>query len=422
MSLRLLAAGPALALLLVLAGCRVESPEPSAPDPEPAAQPEAPSVPTDAVSMQGDDRLPSDADVERDRYTGRSQSADVDTTGRGEAQRANPERPAEIDSTTSWANRLHLPLGGDVEGPSVLKLQVLLDRARFSPGQIDGRWGDNTEAALVAFQRDASLKPTGIVDAETARALGERAGRPGQLVVEHRLTADDVAGPFRELPEDVYAKAELDALGYESLGEKLGERFHAAPALLQRLNDGATLDSLKAGDTIRVPNVMGAPAIPGGVARLVVSGSGHSLQALSNDGRVLFHAPATLGAGYDPSPSGQQTITGIARNPTWHYQPALLSGVPDDGEDAVLPGGPNNAVGTVWMSLSKPHYGIHGTRAPGTIGYASSSGCVRLTNWDAERLADAVRSGTTVEFRDIVGRGGEGGSSADSSRTSRTNA
>ena len=114
----------------------------------------------------------------------------------------------------------------------------------------------------------------------------------------------------------------------------------------------------------------------------------------------------TLGAGYDPSPQGDFRITAVARNPSWHYQPGILESVPDDREDATLPPGPNNAVGVVWMALSEPHYGIHGTNAPGTIGTATSSGCVRLTNWDAARLAGLVRAGTPVRFRDITGRDG----------------
>ena len=153
-----------------------------------------------------------------------------------------------------------------------------------------------------------------------------------------------------------------------------------------------------------MPNVAGAPAPRDAVARLVISGRDGYLHALAADGTVLFHAPVTLGAGYDPSPSGDFSITSVTRNPWWHYQPNLLSGVPDGGKDASLPPGPNNAVGLVWMALSEPHYGIHGKTAPSTIGTATSSGCVRRTNWDALRLAGIVRDGTKVRCRDITGR------------------
>lgn len=389
-----------------VSGCRVDSPE--AP-PLPAS--EAASESADTVATLGEDRLPSAADLEAGRYTGRGrQASGIDTTGLAAAVRNNPESLASLDSASDWSSRLHLPLGGDVAGPSVVKLQVLLDRAGFSPGVIDGRWGDNTELAVAWLQKAEDLPATGIVDEATARALASRAGRPTALVVGRRLTEEDVAGPFTDIPEDVYERAELDRLGYESLSEKLGERFHAAPALLARLNDGANLDSLAAGDTLRVPNVLNAPASEGSISRLVVSAEAGYLHALAANGDVLFHAPVTVGASYDPSPEGAFEVASITRDPWWHYQPSLLASVPDDQPEANLPPGPNNAVGVVWMALSKEHYGIHGTSAPETIGYASSAGCVRLTNWDALRLAGMVEPGTPVRFRDMTA--GSGAASA----------
>ena len=405
---------PALALLVVLAalaGCRVEDPAPPA---------ETAGGGADAVATTGDDDVPADADLEASRYVGRGRAqAGVDTTGQAAAARSNPETLEGVDAEREWSDRLQLPLGGDVEGPSVLKLQVLLDRAGFSPGQIDGRWGDNTELAVAWLQRAEGLKATGIVDEATARALGRRAGSPAELVVARRLTDEDVAGPFVTIPDDVYERAELDRLGYESLGEKLGETFHAAPELLARLNGGASLDSLAAGDTLRVPNVRGARRPGGTVARIEISAEGGYLHAVAADGAVLLHAPVTVGASYDPSPEGDFSVASVTRDPWWHYQPAILANVPDDQPDARLPPGPNNAVGVVWIALSKEHYGIHGTKAPATIGYASSAGCVRLTNWDASRLAGMVSAGTPVRFLEGTGRGG---AAADSSRTASRDA
>lgn len=295
-----------------------------------------------------------------------------------------------------------LPVSGDVAGPSVLRVQVLLDRALFSPGIIDGRWGRNTEKAVYWLQRREGLRPTGEVDEQTWRRLQELGGSPRELVRTHQLTPDDVAGPFVRLPEEYYDRRDMDCQCYESLAEKLAERFHTSEALLEQLNPGVDLGSLQAGQALVVPAVReGGSAGRGNVARIVVSDGGKYVHGVDPSGRILYHFPATLGSSYSPSPTGDYRITAIAHDPTWHYQPELLEGVDDDEPDAILPPGPNNAVGVVWMQLSKPHYGIHGTSAPETIGYATSNGCVRLTNWDAEFLSRRVAEGTPVEFRDV---------------------
>ena len=396
-------------LLGALSACQVNDPDL---DSDTSSDPASPTETTSDAVTVGDDGLPSEAEVERDRLSGRWRATTrLDTTGRAAAETSNNEALDGIDriaaDTAAWRSEMQIPLGGNVEGPSVLKAQVLLDRAGFSPGVIDGRWGDNTEKAISWFQSASNLKQTGIIDRATLRTLVERAGDPRQLVVTHVLTEDDVEGPFEPLPADIYDKAKLDRLGYESLSEKLGERFHATPALLTRLNAGAVLDSLAAGDSLRVPAVGAAGPrhqLEDEIARLVISGEGGYLHALAEDGSVLFHFPVTVGASYDPSPEGSFTVESVTPNPWWHYQPSILANVPDDQPDARLPPGPNNAVGTVWIALSKEHYGIHGTRAPETIGYASSAGCVRLTNWDVETLAATVGAGTPVRFRDVAGR------------------
>jgi lipoprotein-anchoring transpeptidase ErfK/SrfK len=385
----------ALAVPLLAAGCRVERTE------REAAQSD-----TLGVATAGGYEAFTASELEQGRYSGRFRAvAQVDTALARDAARSNPERLEDINEVDFDSARVHLPLGGDVAGPSVLYAQILLDRAGFSAGEIDGQWGDNTEKAVYWFQEAEGLRPTGVIDSLTHRRLRARAGRPAEAVTTYRLTAQDVAGPFEDIPDDIYEKAEMDSLGYASLAEMLGERFHAAPDLLRRLNPGVNLNRLAADDPLRVPNVEGARQDRGQPARLVISGRGEYLHAVDAGGRILYHFPTTLGAAYDPSPQGDYTVTGVAINPRWHYQPAILEDVPDDEEDAMIPPGPNNAVGRVWMALSEPHYGIHGTSAPETIGYASSAGCVRLTNWDALFLAARVGPGLPVTFRDITGRG-----------------
>src|SRR5690606_4818247 len=257
-----------------------------------------------------------------------------------------------------------------------------------------------------------------------------------QLVRTVLLTEEDVSGPFVTLPEEYYDRRDMECQCYESLPEKLAELYHTSEDLLRKLNPDVDLASVAAGTRLNVPaiaetgagsvaannvtanganaNAANANASPnaatannaptsaaGSPARIVISDGGRYLHVLDGSGRILYHFPATLGSDYSPSPSGDFRITGIAHDPSWHYQPDILEGVADDEPDAVLPPGPNNAVGVVWMQLSRPHYGIHGTSAPETIGYATSNGCVRLTNWDAEFLAEHVDEGTPVEFRDV---------------------
>ncbi|MFS8636820.1 MAG: L,D-transpeptidase [Gemmatimonadota bacterium] len=291
-----------------------------------------------------------------------------------------------------------LPVAGGA-GPSVLHIQILLDRVGFSPGVIDGRWGKNTEKAVYWFQQRHGLETTGSMDTATYARLARAAGvRP--LVERYTLTAADLDGPFVDIPEDVYERAELECLCYRSAWEKLAERFHAAPELLERLNPTVEPNSLDEGTILWVPAVRRPDEPPSGtIARIVVSKNGYYTHALDAGGRIVLHFPSTLGSSFSPSPDGELSVTSVTFDPHFHYQPELFHEVPDEEPDAMLPPGPNSPVGVVWMQLSEPHYGIHGTSEPETIGYATSHGCVRLTNWDARLLAQHTRPGTPVEFR-----------------------
>ncbi|MFL5385099.1 MAG: peptidoglycan-binding protein, partial [Longimicrobiaceae bacterium] len=284
---------------------------------------------------------------------------------------SNGETAAQLTREAVNAGREVFPVGPGHKGPSVLRVQVLLDRALFSPGMIDGSWGKNTSVAVYWFQAREGLTPTGVVDSATFARLQAAAGRPAEYVVRRTLTAADVRGPFIEMPSSIYAQAELDCSCYESLSEKLTELFHVRVELLRQLNPRVALNSLKAGDAINLPNVRDPDAPPRGVVEtLLVSGPDHYLQALDASGRILYQFPTTVGSSYDPSPEGNFHVLLVTENPWWHYQPAILHHGHEDAPEAHIPPGPNSAVGKVWMTLSAEHYGIHGTKSPETIGYA----------------------------------------------------
>lgn len=296
---------------------------------------------------------------------------------------------------------------------SVFEIQVLLDRARFSPGVIDGRWGKNTSNALEFLLRREGLGAASRssrgpgVDENAYARVAALAGDPGRVVTSRVLTEQDVSGPFKTLPSGIYEQAKGDCMCYESLGEKLAEFFHTTPRVLEALNAGRSLDGLSAGDEITVPFVekmesTGASDVRQDppVARINVSDAKHYVQAVDAEGRLLYHFPSTLGSKLNPSPGGNYRVNAVAFDPTWHFQPDLL-GEKGYDKDAIIPPGPNNPVGLVWMDLSKPHYGIHGTNKPETIGYAVSHGCVRLTNWDAVFLAHRIDPGVEVHFVDV---------------------
>jgi lipoprotein-anchoring transpeptidase ErfK/SrfK len=298
-----------------------------------------------------------------------------------------------------------VPLKGDVSGPSVLKTQVYLDRLNFSVGALDGRWGRNSAIALWWYQRSRGINAAdpGALDEPTFRALAAAAGGVPALR-QHTLTAEDLKGPFVSVPEDMYDKAKLDCLCYESVHEKLAERFHTTMEFLDALNKDVQFGELKAGDSIWVPNVREALVQDRpDVARVVVSIRGNTFNAFDAGGNLVFHAPTTLGSKYDPSPNETVEVKKIVHDPHFHYQPKLFAEVPDDEPEANLNPGPNSPVGVVWVALSKPHFGVHGTSDPESIGYASSHGCVRLTNWDAKEIAHRLQPGVKIEFLDTRG-------------------
>jgi lipoprotein-anchoring transpeptidase ErfK/SrfK len=268
---------------------------------------------------------------------------------------------------------------------SILRAQVLLARAHFSPGEIDAASGSTTEKTIAAYQNANGLEVTGKIDAATWTKLN---ADTAPILDTYKITAEDVAGPFKPIPSDMMEKSKMPSLGYTSAAEALGEKFHASPTLLRKLNPGK---AFSAGEEIVVPNVT-APALPA-AAKVVVDRSDSSVSLLDAAGTMIARFPASTGSEHDPLPTGDWKIQGISKNPTFQYNPALFWDANPKHSKAQIPAGPNNPVGVVWVDLSKEHYGIHGTPEPSKIGKTESHGCIRLTNWDAIIFADAVSPG-----------------------------
>jgi lipoprotein-anchoring transpeptidase ErfK/SrfK len=336
----------------------------------------------------------------------------LDTAGLGAQMDSLPPLASDpgysqITAQSAVAPPRKFPVAIPNRGPVVLQLQVMLDRAGFSPGIIDGTWGKNAAKALRYFRAANGMDSTVTKSLDKATYdMLTAAIQTTPTITTHEVTMDDIEGPFLPIPDDVYEQAKLKCLCYSSPAEQLAEQFHTSEAMLRQLNPKIDLKALAAGVKLQVPNVQTPIDDPATrdtaaqrAARIVISKTGFWTQVYDGSGKVVAHFPSTLGAGYDPSPTGGFRVTNISREPTFHYQPALFAEVPDTKPKARLPPGPNSPVGVVWMALSKPHYGIHGTSAPETIGYTNSHGCVRLTNWDADRLAQLIRAGTPVEFQ-----------------------
>jgi len=308
---------------------------------------------------------------------------------------ASPAAAASLDiravNEARWPQQKFAKSG---VSPLLIKVQVLLDRAHFSPGEIDGKPGENFNKALAAFAAKSGLENVNGLTEELWQKLTASAADP--VLIEYKLLDRDVRGPFiKKIPAKMEEMKDLPALSYTSPREKLAEKFHMSEALLMALNPGRRFE--REGDAIIVANVSKG-SLPTRAARIEVDKTSQTLKAFDSDQKLIAFYPATVGSTEKPAPSGRLKVTGVAHNPTYRYNPNYAFKGVHATEPFTIEPGPNNPVGVVWIGLSGEGYGIHGTPDPSKISKAESHGCVRLTNWDALQLAAAVARGTAVDF------------------------
>jgi lipoprotein-anchoring transpeptidase ErfK/SrfK len=279
--------------------------------------------------------------------------------------------------------------------PAMIKLQVWLDRLHYSVGVIDGFYGDNMRKAIKAFQQAEGIEVTTGVSEDTWSRLKNLTDDAAPMTV-YTLSDEDVSVKLIDtIPQDYAEMAKLEGLFYTSRDEAFAEKFQMDIDLFKLLNGGADLS--KPGTKIVVPALKDElPETK--IERIVVSKSAGTLKGFDSAGKLIVQYPATVGSAQTPSPSGSVTVNAIAINPTYSYNPEVNFTQGNNTEALTLPPGPNGPVGNVWIDLSKPTYGIHGTPDPAAIDKTQSHGCVRLTNWDANELAQIVSRGATVEF------------------------
>ncbi|SKA25775.1 L,D-transpeptidase family protein [Consotaella salsifontis] len=310
---------------------------------------------------------------------------------------SGPQVPPDISNTEAPeknpAPKVATPKGKNAKA-QIAALQVLLDRAGISPGVIDGRMGSNVNKAVAAYQE----KYGRTIDPTDLQALVEELDATGgPAIASYTITAEDAAGPYlASIPEDYGEKAKLPALSFTRVSEMLAERFHMDEDYLKEINPGA--DFSRAGTIIKVMAV-GEP-VKGEVTRIIADKGREQVRAYDASGTLIAAYPSTIGSSDTPSPSGTVEVKRIAFNPGYTYNPKINFKQGNNNGILEIPPGPNGPVGSIWIALSKPTYGIHGTPEPSKIGKTNSHGCVRLTNWDATELAKIVKPGVVVEFVD----------------------
>jgi len=361
---------------------------------DPNYYPDAPAAPQYGGNRDGQvqrSELPPAGDQYPDNTNTNSASANPGYVGQQDYGQPGYEQPRGVPNPGDMAPAIEMPKGQGAKA-KIAAYQILLDRAGSSPGVIDGRSGSNVDKAAAAYGEltGKSISPT-----DEAAVNAELEATGGPAFTEYTITNEDVGRQYvASIPDDYAHKAQLPAMAYTSVTEMLGEKFHIDEAYLKEINPGVNFN--QPGSIVKVPN-LGKP-VRTKVARIIADKGRKQVRGYDETGKLVVAYPSTIGSSDNPSPSGVVQVERIAINPNYTYNPKINFKQGNNDKVLTIPPGPNGPVGTVWIALSKPTYGIHGTPEPSRIGKTSSHGCVRLTNWDAEELAKLVKAGVTVEF------------------------
>ena len=291
-----------------------------------------------------------------------------------------PPSPASPEETLSTP-----PSPGEFPRPvsNPLEMQIALARRAISPGSIDGAMGHQSRAALAAFQRSQSLLKSGDLDTNTRALLTLDA----PIFTTYVITTNDLAG-LQPLGKTWLDKSQQSSLAYETESELVGEKTHANPALIKKLNPGVNWNTPAPGTVMHVPDVS-YPEPQDKTAYVMIHLGERYLEAFDVESNMIAHFPCSIAAKVEKRPIGELHVIVIAPHPNYTVNPELF---PESEElqalvhKLILPPGPNNPVGIAWIGLDRPGYGMHGTPSPEQVGRTESHGCFRLANWDAEYL------------------------------------
>ena len=263
--------------------------------------------------------------------------------------------------------------------------QTLLARSNFSPGLIDGKLGRKTKLALDHYQRAKGLDAANLLSTHTGNSWT-------RAVLITNSDLELITGP---IPEDWNERALLSTSGYADLTELLCERGWCTPDLLQLLNPTIDINSLAAGDEIIIPDVPTRP-LPQ-IARLEINLKEQIVLGFNSANEHIFLTHCSIARQPEKRPRGTFHIQTIVTDPDYTFDPKDWPEITNVMSRLRIAPGPRTPVGSAWLGLDLPSYGLHGTVRPQDIGKTGSHGCFRLYNWDATRLARAVKIGDVVE-------------------------